>query len=135
MAFQGISSKLASERHRKEQMITRARELEIVRRAYAKQVTHAAGSTDPRLEAALAELHREDFVPPGPWELMRFPEGYVRTPDNDPVYLYQDVPVALLPEKGLNNGQPSFLTRLIAVGLLRPGERVVHVGAGTGYYS
>jgi protein-L-isoaspartate(D-aspartate) O-methyltransferase len=65
--------------------------LGTVRRAYAKQIMHAARATDPRLEAALAELHREDFLPPGPWQLMRFPGGYQSTPDDDPVYLYQDV--------------------------------------------
>ena len=96
---------------------------------------HAARATDPRLEAALAELHREDFLPPGPWQLMRFPGGYQSTPDDDPVYLYQDVPVAILPEKGLNNGQPSFLTSLVSIGGLQDGQRAVHVGTGTGYYT
>jgi protein-L-isoaspartate(D-aspartate) O-methyltransferase len=63
--------------------MTRENELGIVRGVYAKQIMHAARATDPRLEKALAELHREDFLPPGPWQLMRFPGGYQRTPDND----------------------------------------------------
>lgn len=52
-----------------------------------------------------------------------------------PVYVYQDVPIALMPEKRLNNGQPSFLTALISFGRVRGGERVVHIGTGTGYYT
>ena len=40
-------------------------ELEIVRRAFAKQIVHAAQATAPRLEQALADLRREDFLPPG----------------------------------------------------------------------
>jgi protein-L-isoaspartate(D-aspartate) O-methyltransferase len=109
--------------------------LALVRRAYAKQIVHAARAADPRLEEALAGLRREDFLPPGPWQLMRFPGGYQQTPDDDPIYLYQDTPVAIVPEKGLNNGQPSFLTFLVSLGGLQDGERAVHIGTGTGYYT
>jgi protein-L-isoaspartate(D-aspartate) O-methyltransferase len=110
-------------------------DLRIVRRAYAKQIVHAARATDPRLEVALATLRREQFLPPGPWQLMRFPGGYQETPNDDPVYLYQDAPVALVPAKRLNNGQPSFLTFLISLGRLQEGEHAVHIGTGTGYYT
>jgi protein-L-isoaspartate(D-aspartate) O-methyltransferase len=106
-----------------------------VRRVFAKQIVHAARTTDPRLEGALAGLCREDFLSPGPWQLMRFPGGYQQTPNDDPIYLYQDAPVAILLEKGLNNGQPSFLTFLVSLGGLRDGERAVHIGTGTGYYT
>jgi protein-L-isoaspartate(D-aspartate) O-methyltransferase len=116
-------------------MMNRDDELRIVRRAFAKQIAHAARVSDPRFLEALAELRREDFLPPGPWQVMRFPGGYQQTPDDDPIYLYQDAPVAILPEKGLNNGQPSFLTFLLSLGRLRDGERAVHVGTGTGYYT
>ena len=115
--------------------MTPKNELEIVRRVFAKQIVHAARATDPRLEQALAGLRREDFLPPGPWQLMRFPEDYQATPTDDPIYLYQDTPVAILHEKGLNNGQPSFLTFLISIGGMQDGERAVHIGTGTGYYT
>jgi protein-L-isoaspartate(D-aspartate) O-methyltransferase len=115
--------------------MTRENELQVLRRAYAKQIVHAARASDPRLEKALAELRREDFLSAGPWQLMRFPGGYQITPNDDPTYLYQDVPVAIIAEKGLNNGQPSFLTSLISVGELQDGESAVHIGTGTGYYT
>jgi protein-L-isoaspartate(D-aspartate) O-methyltransferase len=107
----------------------------VARRIYAKQIAHAAGADDPRLEAALAETPRERFLPPGPWRLVRWMGGYQATPDDDPLYVYQDVPVAIDPERHLNNGQPSFVAGLVARGRPRLGDTVVHVGAGTGYYS
>lgn len=110
-------------------------EMSAVRRAYAKQIMFAFGIEDPRLEAALAKLPREAFLDPGPWQIIRPPGGYQMTPDNDPVYLYQDVLVGMIAKKGLNNGQPSFLAFLISLGRLREGESAVHIGAGQGYYT
>jgi protein-L-isoaspartate(D-aspartate) O-methyltransferase len=107
-----------------------------VRRAFAKQVVALAGAAaDAPLEAALASVRREDFLGPGPWRLFRLPDGYIETPDADPVHLYQDALFGIVPEKVLNNGQPSFVTKLIAMGRPRPGEHAVHVGAGVGYYT
>jgi protein-L-isoaspartate(D-aspartate) O-methyltransferase len=110
-------------------------ELEIIRRAYAKQVMAAADVVDRRIEAAFAAVKREDFLGRGPWQIMRWDRGYVRTPTRNPVYLYDDVVVAVVPGRNLNNGQPSFLAALIAGAAPRPGEHAVHVGAGVGYYT
>jgi hypothetical protein len=42
-------------------------DLDIVRRAYAKQVAAIAGAAhDARIEEALANVRREDFLGPGP---------------------------------------------------------------------
>ena len=81
-------------------------ELAIVRRAYAKQVTMRYNAAHPRVEAAFAAVRREAFLGPGPWPIMQ-KRRYVTTPDDDPVYLYQDVLVGLVPECRLNNGEPS----------------------------
>ncbi|KMO39192.1 hypothetical protein VQ02_10430 [Methylobacterium variabile] len=106
---------------------------------YARHVAHAAAPDDAglrsALEAALAVIPRERFLPPGPWHLARLSGGYTPTPDDDPVYLYQDVPVAIRPERHLNNGQPSFLAGLIARGRPERGMTAVHVGTGAGYYT
>ena len=45
----------------------REQELAIIRRAYAKQILAQAQVDNSRLEQALAEVHREDFLGPGPW--------------------------------------------------------------------
>ena len=78
---------------------------------------------------------QEHFLGPGPWPILRWGQGYVPTPSRDPVYLYGDVQVGIIPERNLNNGQPSFLAALIASGAPRPGEHAVHIGAGVGYYT
>ena len=110
-------------------------ELGIVRAAYAKQVLAAASVNDARLAQAFAAIRREDFLGPGPWLVLRWLRNYVPTPDADPVYLYTDDLVALVPERHVNNGQPSLHAHLIHRALPVAGEHVVHVGTGTGYYT
>jgi protein-L-isoaspartate(D-aspartate) O-methyltransferase len=110
-------------------------ELEIVRRAYAKQILAAAGLNDPRLELAFASTRREDFLGPGPWQTFRGPGVYTPTPSADPIYLYTDNLIGIVPERGINNGQPTLHAILLADAKIREGEHVVHVGVGTGYYT
>jgi protein-L-isoaspartate(D-aspartate) O-methyltransferase len=109
-------------------------ELRIIRAAYAKQITAAARVDNARLVQAFAAIPREDFVGSGPW-MMRWMSAYVPTPDADPVYLYTDGLVALVPERSLNNGQPSLHAHLMQQASPAAGEHVVHVGTGTGYYT
>jgi len=111
------------------------KELEIVRRAYAKHVLANADVDDADVEAAFAAVRREDFLGSGPWPMMRWNGSYRTTPSDDPVYLYQDVLFGIIPERGLNNGQPWLHAMLIAAAAPRPGEHVVHIGAGVGYYT
>jgi protein-L-isoaspartate(D-aspartate) O-methyltransferase len=108
-------------------------ELKTVRAAYAKQVMAAASADDARLEAAFARIPREDFLGPGPWPIARELRRYVRTPSADPVYLYTDDLVGLVPSRGINNGQPSFHAHLLACTKPAPGEHAVHIGTGAGY--
>jgi protein-L-isoaspartate(D-aspartate) O-methyltransferase len=110
-------------------------ELDIVRRAFAKQIMAAAGVRDKRIEVALAAVPREDFLGPGPWQIVRWARGYVPTPSDDPVYLYTDDVIGIIPERNLNNGQPSLHAHLIANAAPQAGEHVVHIGAGVGYYT
>jgi protein-L-isoaspartate(D-aspartate) O-methyltransferase len=109
-------------------------ELRIIRAAYAKQIAAAARAGDARIVQAFAAIPRENFVGPGPW-MMRWMSAYVPTPDADPVYLYTDGLVALVPERSLNNGQPSLHAHLMQQAAPATGEHVVHVGTGTGYYT
>jgi protein-L-isoaspartate(D-aspartate) O-methyltransferase len=109
-------------------------ELAIVRRAFAKQIMVPFNAAHPRVEAAFAAVRREAFLGPGPWPIA-YRRGYVTTPDDDPIYLYQDLLVGIVPERRLNNGQPSGHAMLMARADPRPGEHVVHIGAGVGYYS
>lgn len=109
-------------------------ELSVIRRAFAKQVMAAGGVSDARVEAAFASVKREDYLGPGPWPMSRI-SGYALTPDADPVYLYADVLIGIVPERNLNNGMPSYHAPLLASAAMREGEHVVHIGAGVGYYT
>ena len=51
------------------------------------------------------------------------------------MYLCEDVVVSIVPERNLNNGQPSLHAALIASAAPKAGEQAVHVGAGVGYYT
>ena len=65
---------------------------------------------------------------------MRGPD-YWTTDDDDPRRLCHDVLVAIDETRRLNNGQPSLWASLFDQLDLQPDARVIHVGAGMGYYS
>jgi protein-L-isoaspartate(D-aspartate) O-methyltransferase len=109
--------------------------LEAVRAAYARQIAMAAGiAPEGEVARAFAAIPREKFMGPPPWRLVSG-RGRINTVSSDPAVLYQDVLVSLGGEPGLNNGQPSLHAMCIDALSLRRGGRVVHVGAGTGYYT
>jgi len=105
------------------------------RQFYARLVTARAGVTDARIIEAFATVERERFLGPGPWYVKAAAEGYVDTGTDDPAVLYQDVVVGLMPDRGINNGEPSLHAKSIGAASPAVGEIVVHVGAGTGYYT
>lgn len=109
--------------------------LAAVRAAYAKKILGIVGVTDPAVEAAFATVPREAFLGPGPWPRVKFGQGYEPTPSDDPAHLYNNSLFGIIPERGLNNGQPSLHAWLLSQAVPKPGEHVVHVGAGVGYYT
>jgi protein-L-isoaspartate(D-aspartate) O-methyltransferase len=109
------------------------------RRAYAEQLRAVAHLRSDALVEALATVPRERFLGPGPWQVVvRATRDYVEyrtTEDADPTHLYDNVLVAIDAGRHLNNGQPAGLAAWIDALNLRAGDRVVHVGCGTGYYT
>jgi protein-L-isoaspartate(D-aspartate) O-methyltransferase len=115
---------------------TRTREpLKTVRRRFAEHVCAVAETEWQPLIRAFATVPRERFLGAGPWTIMAGPLQREVTPDADPRHVYRNVLVALDEAKQLNNGQPSFWAALFDKLRPAPGERVVHVGAGGGYYT
>ncbi|RUW88747.1 protein-L-isoaspartate O-methyltransferase [Mesorhizobium sp. M7A.F.Ca.US.010.02.1.1] len=108
--------------------------IEDIRKFYARLLVANAGSPDPRLEAAFAEVPREAFLGPGPWTVIAG-NGKVTTPSADPAHIYQNVLVTLDDDKGINNGEPFLHAMWIGKLAPKPGEAVTHIGAGTGYYT
>ena len=110
--------------------------LEAHRLFFARLVTANAGvpATAQNLIEAFASTPREQFVGEGPWQVFTR-VGYIETPSDDPALLYQDITVALKPDAQINNGQPTLHAVCLAVLGVKAGEAIVHVGAGTGYYT
>jgi protein-L-isoaspartate(D-aspartate) O-methyltransferase len=110
--------------------------LASIRSFFARLIAAGAGvpPAETRLAEAFAATPRERFVGAGPWHVFTR-AGYLETPDDDPAFLYQDVTVALRREEQINNGQPTLHATCLAALAVKEGETVVHVGAGTGYYT
>ena len=117
---------------------TETRQFREVRDFYARFLAASSRSGDPRIERAFRTVPRERFLPPGPWKIFignSARGAYIETPSADPIHLYQNVLVALDERNGVNNGQPSLHADWLGAVLPMPGEHVVHIGAGSGYYS
>jgi protein-L-isoaspartate(D-aspartate) O-methyltransferase len=114
-------------------------DLPAARRAYAEDLARLGPITHtPELISAFASVPRERFLGTGPWRIIvpRSSGNEVfMSPDADPVHLYRDVLVTIDASRGINNGQPSLWARAFDRLGLKPGARVLHVAAGTGYYS
>jgi protein-L-isoaspartate(D-aspartate) O-methyltransferase len=108
--------------------------LEAHRVFFARLMAARAGvPADGPLAEAFRTTPRERFVGGPPWRVLTR-HGFVETPGDDPAFLYQDVVVSLGVD-GLNNGEPSLHAMCIATLRPQPGDAVVHVGAGSGYYT
>jgi protein-L-isoaspartate(D-aspartate) O-methyltransferase len=102
---------------------------------YARLITaNAGGPNTEALERAFASTPREDFLGKGPWKVFTA-AGYIQTPSDDPAILYQDILFVLQQKGSINNGQPSLHAACLAALNVREGEDIVHIGAGTGYYT
>jgi protein-L-isoaspartate(D-aspartate) O-methyltransferase len=84
----------------------------VARQPFARKITQ-----DPRLQAAFRAVPRERFL----------------NSRLTPTQVYADTTLPLTAE--VNNGQPSLHARCLAAVQPQLGERVAHVGAGTGYYT
>jgi protein-L-isoaspartate(D-aspartate) O-methyltransferase len=109
--------------------------LEVLRRFYARLITTSAGVEDPRIVEAFAHIERERFLGAGPWQIKVVTDGYMGSETDDPAVLYQDIVVGIVPSKELNNGEPSLHAKSLGAAAPRVGELAIHVGAGTGYYT
>jgi protein-L-isoaspartate(D-aspartate) O-methyltransferase len=113
-------------------------ELALYRLFFADEIAAVAAISTARLVDAFAEVSRERFLGPGPWLVRGDGDmftGARRTPDDDPRRVYHNYSIAIDPARQLFNGSPGFLAALIDKLSLLPGARVLHVGAGLGYYS
>ena len=107
------------------------------RSAFAEELRRASALRTDALVRAFARVPREAFLGPGPWRILVPPRigQYEMTESDDPGELCRDVLVAIDPARHLNNGLPSALARWFDALELQPGDRVLHLGCGVGYYT
>jgi protein-L-isoaspartate(D-aspartate) O-methyltransferase len=108
------------------------------RRLFAEEIRVAAGIVSPQIVDALANIPRERYLPPGPWQIRGMGDvgGPPRqTEDADPTRVYHDVSIALDSARNLYNGQPGLIARWLDVLEIQPDDRAVHIGCGTGYFT
>ena len=106
-----------------------------VRRRFAETIAKRQKVRDPRLIEAFATVPREHYLGPGPWHILDSTPGYVVTESDDPASVYVNAPIALDPERNINNGEPALHIGLLAQLAPQPGDHVVQVGVGGGYYT
>lgn len=106
-----------------------------VRRRFAERIAKQQNVSDARLIKAFASVPREHFLGPGPWHVMENTTGYVVTESDDPALVYINTPIALDPIRRINNGEPSLHIGLLAQLAPQPGDHVVQVGVGGGYFT
>lgn len=101
------------------------------RSVYAQMVVARGGcSGNEALLRAFATVPRHAFVGPGPWVVA---EDGTSTPTNDAALVYQDVGLGLAPT--IPTGLPSLHARFLNALNVVEGERVMQIGAGTGYFT
>lgn len=109
------------------------------RQFFAEEIQAVANLRTPALVEALATVPRERFLRSGPWLIRSesdFSFGGPRTTrDADPRHVYHNVGIAIDASRQLFNGMPSLIASCVDALRLMPGDHVLHVGCGLGYYS
>jgi protein-L-isoaspartate(D-aspartate) O-methyltransferase len=108
------------------------------RRFLAEEIRVSANIRSAALVDALASVPRERFLPRGPWQIRGVADAggpARRTDDADPRHVYHDVSIAIDADRNLYNGQPSLIARWLDELAIAPGEHVLHVGCGSGYFT
>lgn len=102
------------------------------RMSYAPEVMRLAGVENARIEEAFTLIPRETFLPPPPWTVI---STGIATQTRQVTDIYSNVLVAIDRKRGINNGEPALHAAWIDAISPHPGETVIHVGAGLGYYT
>jgi len=108
------------------------------RRFFAEEIQAVVGIKTAALVEALATVPRERFLRKGPWLVLGVGDlgGAPRmTPDADPRHVYHNLSIAIDAERMLFNGAPGVVVTCLEALGLRPGDRLLHVGCGLGYYT
>ena len=108
--------------------------IESARHFYAEELCRINHISSPAILAAFSTVPRERFAGPGPWMIQTGGTQFF-TESADPRNVYQDALIVLDAAKRLNNGQPSLWAFHLSLLDIQPGDHILHLGCGAGYYS
>ena len=112
--------------------------IESARHFYAEELCRVNRISSSAILAAFSTVPRERFVGPGPWMIQTMIQTsgtQFFTESDDPRNVYRDALIVLDAAKRLNNGQPSLWAFYLSLLDIHPGDRILHLGCGAGYYS
>ena len=108
--------------------------IESARHFYAEELCRVNQISSRAILRAFSTVPRERFVGPGPWMIQSGGTQFF-TETADPRNVYRDALIVLDAAKRLNNGQPSLWAFHLSLLDIHPGDRILHLGCGAGYYS
>ncbi len=109
-------------------------QIRAARRFFAEDLRFKTRMSSQALFEAFATVPRERFVGCGPWLIQSWGEHWT-TEEADPRHVYHDTLIALDETKHINNGQPSLWAYYFDRLGVHPGDQILHLGCGTGYYT
>src|SRR5579871_2140530 len=111
--------------------------LSRARRSFAEELRFVARVNSGEVIEAFATVPRERFLGPGPLRILSLwnMRDYWAPPVASPTDAYHDVIIAYDEKRYLNNGQPSLWAFVFDKLNVVPGDRVLHLGCGMGYYT
>ncbi len=105
---------------------------------FAQDIRIAAPVIDnPAIITAFAKVPREHFLGAGPWRIhpRQLDRPAYTSPTAEPHHIYHDVLISIDHDLGINNGLPSLWAYYLDQMAIKPGDVVLQVGAGVGYFS
>lgn len=106
------------------------------RASLAERLRTNRGLQSEALVRAVAAVPRERFLGAGPWFIRDASSPAGRwTPSDDAADVYVDGSVALDRDRDLYSGAPGVVCAWLEAVDVRRGDHILHIGAGTGYYT
>jgi len=116
-------------------------DLSQARTHYLNEIRLDGGAKNENVRRVLTTVPREHFYGPGPWRFaMRELNpnagiSYLTTDDADPASIYRNASIPLDESRQLLSGHPGLVARYLDQLDIQPGQHVLHLGSGTGYYT